>query len=64
MTIYIEDDKIKEANERCSKAFTELVIIANRYREDKNFSEFSRIMGKIEGLKLAQDYFNQCLKDL
>ena len=63
MTIYIEDDKIKEANERCSNAFTKLVVIANKYRQDKNFFEYNRIMGKIEGLKLAQDYFNECLKD-
>ncbi len=64
MTIYIEKDKVIEANERCAMAFTKLVVIANKYREDKNFSEFSRIMGKIEGLKLAQSYFNECLKDL
>lgn len=63
MTIYIEDEKLNEANERCNFAVMKLSEIAQRYSSDKDPDEYIRIMGKIEGVKLAQDYFNQCLKD-
>lgn len=59
MTIYI-DDRL-EANRRCDKAVFELSKIAIRYLADKNIIEHNRIMGKIEGIKLAQDYFNTVL---
>ena len=62
MTIYI-DDRL-EANRRCDKAVFELSKIAVGYLSDKNLIEYTRIMGKIEGLKLSQDYFNQCLGDI
>ncbi len=55
MTIYI-DDRL-EANRRCDKAVFELSKIAIGYLADKNLIEHNRIMGKIEGIKLAQDYF-------
>ena len=59
MTIYI-DDRL-EANRRCDKAVFELSKIAIGYLADKNVIEYNRIMGKIEGIKLAQDYFNSVL---
>lgn len=64
MTIYIDDDKIKEANERCNFALMKLSEIAQKYSADKDPNEYTRIMGKIEGVKLAQNYFNQCLGDM
>ena len=59
MTIYI-DDRL-EVNRRCDKAVFELYEIAVGYLADKNLIEYTRIMGKIEGIKLAQDYFNTVL---
>jgi len=59
MTIYIDDRP--EANTRCDKAVFELAKIAVGYLADKNLIEYKRIMGKIEGIKLAQDYFNSVL---
>mgnify|MGYP003462988484 CR=1 FL=1 len=64
MTTYVETDKRLEANRRCDVAVFELSKIAVKYLEDRNVIEYTRIMGKIEGVKLAQDYFNQCLGDM
>ncbi len=63
MTIYIEDDRVTEANERCRIAIKELTVIAQRYYSDGNEEEYNRLISKIEGVKLARDYFNQFLKD-
>lgn len=63
MTIYIEDTRVTEANERCKIAVKELMEIARRYYSDGNMEEYKRLMGKVEGVQLAQDYFNQFLKD-
>jgi len=48
-----------EFNRRCEKACVELAAIASKYLADKNVIEYNRIIGKIEGVKLAQDYANQ-----
>jgi len=45
-----------EFNRRCEKAIEELTKLAHNYLADKNIIEYNRIMGKIEGVKLAQDY--------
>lgn len=68
MTIYIDDDKIADANARCNTAILELKTLAlktlaYRYLEIKSVDDYNRVMGKIEGVKLAQSYFNECLKD-
>lgn len=60
MTTYIDidEDKKLEANRRCDLAVFELSKIAFKYMEDKNVLEYNRLIGKIEGIKLAQSYFN------
>ena len=45
-----------EFNRMCEKAIEGLAEIARKYLADKNVIEYNRLMGKIEGVKLAQDY--------
>lgn len=53
---------IEEFNNRCNVAVKELAEIAKKYLADKNVIEYNRLMGKIEGVKLAQDYLREILK--
>lgn len=48
-----------EFNERCERAVSELTKIARRYLNEKDEESYRRILGKIEGIKLAQDYANE-----
>lgn len=47
--------------DRCDKSYSELFGLHQYYQDAKNFNESTRILGKIEGLKLAKDYYTRIL---
>ena len=52
----------EEFNQRCNKAIEELNKMANNYLINGNVHEYSRLSGKVEGIKLAQSYANEMIK--
>ena len=49
--------KMDEFNRRCDDAIKRLSEIALKYLHDKNVVEYSRLMGKIDGIEMARSYF-------
>lgn len=60
------DSKIKileailEARQRCFRANSDLFDLSEK---TSDIGEKKRIIGKIEGVKLARDYFIECLEN-
>ena len=46
-----------EFTRRCEKAVKDLEDLKAPYTKNKNFMEVARLNGKIEGVKLALDYY-------
>lgn len=42
---------------RCQEAIRDLEMIKEKYHTDKNMFEYNRLVGKIEGVTLAKDYY-------
>lgn len=53
-------EAILEARQRCSRATSDLFNLSEK---TSNIGEKKRILGKIEGVKLARDYFIECLEN-
>ena len=52
-----------EFTRRCEKAVKDLEYLKVPYIKNKNFMEVARINGKIEGVKLALDYYIRIQQD-
>lgn len=53
-------EAILEARQRCFRATSDLF---NLSENTEDIGEKKRILGKIEGVKLARDYFIECLEN-
>ena len=48
-----------ELDKRCANAIQDLAELARQRLENKDVVEYNRLKGKMEGVRLAQDYANQ-----
>lgn len=53
-------ESILEARQRCFRATSDLFNLSEK---TSDIGEKKRILGKIEGVKLARDYFIECLEN-
>lgn len=49
----------EEFTGRCQRAIQELIEIRDRYNLPSHQAEFMRLKGKVEGVKLALEYYQQ-----
>jgi hypothetical protein len=57
------NETMQEYLDRCERAIAELEKLVRLHNYESAYAEQKRLLGKIEGVKLARDYAKEMFKD-